>query len=111
MQSPIIGISEVLAGGMQTLSVDVGVRKPSPTLFEHARDHLKELGVAPDQVLHVSHRLKEDLGPAKKVGFYTALLAADSNCCTISNSELRDPQWKPDRLITNVQQVVDIVGG
>jgi putative hydrolase of the HAD superfamily len=49
-------------------SSDVGVRKPSPKIFERALD---ELGVAPDRSAFVGDRLEADVRGARELGMKT----------------------------------------
>lgn len=109
LQGRFASMAEVLSADMLTLSYLQQVRKPSPSLYEFAAKSFKSMGIQPNEVLHVSHRLKDDLGVAKKYGFRTALFAADKNCCNVKGSDVRDPQYKPDRLICKIAQVREIV--
>ncbi|MCA8996086.1 MAG: HAD hydrolase-like protein [Planctomycetaceae bacterium] len=101
---------QVLTPDCLFLSSDVGLRKPSPTFFEKARDSLRDHGFSPDEVLHVSHLLQEDLAVAKSTGFHTCLYVSDKNTCRFQAADVRDPDLKPDRLISEICQVRDIVG-
>lgn len=109
-QSHFEGTSEVFASSLSTLSCEEGLRKPSLTFYEHAASRLRNAGIAPDRVLYVTHRLRDDIAGAKKVGFRTALLAADANCCSVTQEDMRDPALKPDRLLTEIAQVLEIIG-
>jgi putative hydrolase of the HAD superfamily len=51
------------------LSDEVGVRKPSPVIFERT---LAELGIDPLEALHVGDRLTDDVAGAAAVGISTA---------------------------------------
>ena len=108
-QLPFVSMAEVLAADFFFLSSQEKVRKPSISLYQHARDAIKKHGISPDQVLHVSHRLQDDLAVAKKFGFRTALFAADKSSCDITPEDVRDPALRPDRLITEIRQIRDIV--
>ena len=88
-----------------------GVRKPSPTLFEHAVTMWEALGLAPAQVLYVTHQLRDDLSAAKAFGFRTALFAADKNLCQFSSDDFKQPELKPDRLMTDLKQIRALVSG
>lgn len=92
-----------------TLSFLEGVRKPSPSLYEAAVKQFAELGIAPGEVLHVGSRLRNDLAAAKSVGMRTALYAADKISLRATKDEMRDPALKPDRLVTDLIQVRDIL--
>ena len=53
------------------VSQEVGVEKPHPAIFEHALDRL---GLAPEQVLHVGDRVREDVEGALALGMEGLLL-------------------------------------
>ena len=92
-----------------TLSFLEGVRKPSLSLYETAVKQFAELGIAPGEVLHVGSRLRDDLAIAKSVGMRTALYAADKVSLRATKEDMRDPALKPDRLVTDLIQVRDIL--
>jgi FMN phosphatase YigB (HAD superfamily) len=92
------------------LSTDLGLRKPSRSLFSHAVTQLRSAGIPAKEVLHVSCRLPTDLVPARAAGFKTALLVAEKSGLEVTSEMLRDPATKPDRLITHLSQIRDVVG-
>ena len=108
-QGRFASTTEVLSAEMLTVSYQQQVRKPSISLYDFAAKSFKNIGIQPKEVLHVTHRLKDDLGVAKRYGFRTALFAADKNCCNVKGSDVRDPQYQPDRLISEISQVRQIV--
>lgn len=108
-QAAVHSLNEVLSSDSVFLSSDWGVRQPSPSLYEQARERFAAQGIQPHEVLHVSHQLKDDLGPARKVGFRTALYAADKTACQVSREELQDPELRPDRLLTEFRQLRDLL--
>lgn len=91
------------------LSTDLGVRKPSKSLFDHAVLQIRSLGIPAQQILHVSCRLRTDLVPARLAGMKTVLLVAEKSGLEVSTDMLRDPATKPDRLITNLTQLREIL--
>lgn len=99
----------LFAVSLLTESHRLGVRKPSPTLYDWAVRHAHKSGLEPHQVLHVSHRLTDDLSMAREFGFRTALYVGDRNSCRVTAKELNDPDHKPDRMITDLAQVLDLV--
>ncbi len=109
-QGPLSGTEEVLNLSACVLSLTIGVRKPSASLYKAAKEAIKGLGLKPEQVLYVSHVLKDDLAITKPLGFKTALFAADKNTCRVTSQEMKDPKLKPDRLISELSQVAEIVG-
>ncbi len=93
------------------LSYQLEVRKPSPTLFETVASRCAASGFEPEQVLYLTNRLTDDLGAAKQVGFRTGLMVVDESCTQIEAADLKNPEFRPDRLLTDLRQVLDIVGG
>ncbi|MCA9059805.1 MAG: HAD family hydrolase [Planctomycetaceae bacterium] len=109
-QATLPPIHEFLRSETLTLSSQLGIRKPSKTLFELAAEKLAGLGISPSETLHVSCRLETDLVPARKAGMKTALLAAEKLGLEFSADLLKDPQTRPDRLLTDLSQVARIIG-
>ncbi|MCB9953387.1 MAG: HAD family hydrolase [Planctomycetaceae bacterium] len=104
-QGNIHSLGEVLSADSIKLAYDCGIRQPSPGLYEQARKQFASLGIEPHQVLHVSHRHMDDLVPARQVGFRTALFVADKTSCKVNNAEVRDAETRPDRLITKLSHL------
>jgi FMN phosphatase YigB (HAD superfamily) len=107
-QRPDVGLGELFSPDALVLSCQLGIRKPSPSLYAHAAAQFRKLGIDAAEVLHVSHRLQDDLAVAREYGFRTALLAADANCCPVQPADVREA--KPDRLLTNPHQISQILG-
>ena len=103
-------LSEVFAPGCLVLTHELGVRKPSVSLFRHSRERFAELNVEPEQILYVSSRLADDLAVAKQFGFRTALFAGDKLSLKASAAECKDPALKPDRLLTKLDQIRGLLG-
>ena len=91
------------------LSHEVGLRKPSPTLFKTAISRLKEAGFAPREVAYVTCRLRGDLAVARQFGMRTILFAGDKSSLQATASEVRDPESRPDRLITEFVQLLHVL--
>ena len=105
-----IGLGDLLDSDSVTLSYRYGIRKPSVSLFVAAIKSAEKLGYSSKNILHVSHRLTDDLTVAKQLGIQTALYVGDGNSSTVTPTEVRDPENRPNRLITDLQQLRDIVG-
>ena len=103
-------IDDVLSPDCLVLSCQAGVGSASPSMYESAAKRFSKIGISPAAVLHVTNDLQENLKPAKAVGFRTALLVADANCTHVDNSAVRDSETRPDRLLTDVTQLGEIVG-
>lgn len=109
-QRTIGSVGDVLTPDSGVLSCQAGVRPPSPSLYRAAAERFARVGIQPSQVLHVSARLVEDLAAARQAGFCTALVAADAHCTHVDKTDVRDPEKRPDRLITALPQLLQIVG-
>lgn len=85
------------------------VRKPSASLYEKLLGRFEQQGISPDEILHVGSRIHDDLAVARRFGMKTALFAGDSLSVQASKEEVRNPETKPDRLITNLSQLAEIL--
>ena len=104
-----VPLSKLFTGGCVSLSFQFGVRQPAATLFEACLARLAEREIAPGQVLHVAPRLREELGPAKRLGMRTALYAGDAASLQATSAEVNDPDLRPDRILTDLRQIRQIV--
>jgi FMN phosphatase YigB (HAD superfamily) len=109
-QAPVQSLGEFITASAVTISSDVQLRKPSPSLLAAGFAPLLKLGIEPHSILYVSHRLEDDLAVARQTGVRTALYAADAACCQVQPAQLRDPALKPDRLLTDIRQIREILG-
>lgn len=100
----------LFATGCLTLSASEGVRKPSPSLYTNCLERLSREGIAPEEVLHVGTRLSDDLAVARRCGMRTVLVASDKLSLAARPAELKDRDLRPDRLITQLSQLRDILG-
>src|SRR5207247_2318765 len=53
-------LAQLFTPGCVVLSYDLGVRKPSRTLFETAAEAFGRLGLAAEEMLYISSRLRDD---------------------------------------------------
>jgi FMN phosphatase YigB (HAD superfamily) len=95
---------------LRALSWEVRGRKPSERLFRQALDRLAQRDIAPAQVLHVGSRIAQDIAPARKLGMRTALFAGDKASLQATPDQLKDPATRPDVLLTQLDQIVDVIG-
>ena len=103
-------LGELLDADAMTLSCQLGLRKPSPPLYQACLNRLAEDGIEPGEVLHIGSRLRDDLAVAKQLGMKIALYAGDSSSFKASKEEVRDPDMRPDRLLTELTQVLTVLG-
>jgi hypothetical protein len=94
---------------LRALSFEIGAKKPSERLFEKVMTALEARGIAAHETLHIGSRIAQDIVPAKKQGMRTALFAGDKASLAATPEQLKDPACRPDVLITDLAQVVDIV--
>jgi putative hydrolase of the HAD superfamily len=105
-----VQLDDVVPRQFRFLSFELNARKPSMNFFKAAVQKLGERGIDPSQILHVGSRIERDIIPAKKVGMRTALFAGDKASLAATGEQLRDPQAKPDLLITEPGQITECVG-
>ncbi len=103
-------IGEVLTPECFALSHQMRLGSASPSMYRRAAKRFSKIGIPPAAVLHITNDLQENLKLAKSAGFRTALLVADSHCTSVDNEALRNKQTQPDRLLTCVSQVCEILG-
>ncbi len=92
------------------LSHQLAAKKPSRSLFGHAVNQLRAIGIQAQEILHVSCRLSTDLVPAKAAGMKTALLVAEKSGLEVNSDVLKDAATRPDRLLTRLDQISTVVG-
>jgi FMN phosphatase YigB (HAD superfamily) len=94
---------------LRILSAEKKARKPSDTIFRAAVEALAARGVRPADVLHVGSDLVRDLAPAKRLGMKTALFAGDKASLAADPEHLKDPQYRPDVMLTALPQIADVL--
>ena len=105
-----VDLDQVVPIAYRFLSNECRCRKPSEQLFRTALQALAAEGVGAGEVLHVGSSLTRDLGPARKLGMRTALFAGDRTSLAASPEQLKEPQYRPDVLLTELSQVVQVIG-
>src|SRR5262249_35281168 len=109
-----VQLNDLIEPDLVTLSFEVRGRKPSERLFRYAVQALAERKIAPDEVLHVGSRLAQDVVPAQRAGLRTALLVGDKAALQTPTDDLKrnlkDPASRPDVLLTELDQVGEVVG-
>lgn len=109
-QGTLPKLDALFAPSLNTYSYAEGIRKPSRTLFLRAVDRFVKTGLEPEQILYVSSRVADDLAVAKSLGLRTALYAAEKLGLKVTPDELKDPATKPDRLLSRLADIRDILG-
>jgi FMN phosphatase YigB (HAD superfamily) len=111
LRSPgaVPSLAKLFSRGCVCLSFQYGVRQPAATLFEACLERLAQRKISPDEVLYVASRLKENLRTARRLGMRTALYAGDAASLEATSAELKDPELRPDRILTDLRQIRQIV--
>jgi FMN phosphatase YigB (HAD superfamily) len=108
-QDPDFDLDAVIPPALRLISAEKKARKPSDTLFKAAVAAAGARGLSPSEVLHVGSNLARDIGPAKKHGFRTALFAGDRASLAATPDQLKDPALRPDALVTELAQVLELI--
>ncbi|MCZ2341140.1 MAG: HAD family hydrolase [Bacteroidales bacterium] len=108
-EDPSFDIDAVFPAKLRILSAAHKVKKPNGLLFEAALEALRERNIAPQEVLHVGSHIARDIVPAKRAGMRTALFAGDKNSLHATPDQLKDPQQRPDVLLTDLTQILNVV--
>ena len=91
--------------GLQWYSYRYGRAKPDLWLFEQARAGLIRTGVAASEVLYVGNDVLNDVCPARRVGFRTALFAGDTRSFRPRLGDPRVAHVVPDLVITDLSML------
>jgi len=108
-QDASLDLAALMPGDLRILSAERKARKPSDTLFSAAVTALAARGISPSETLHVGSNLTRDIAPAKKVGMKTALFAGDKASLVANPEQLKDTQFRPDVMLTELSQIVDVI--
>jgi putative hydrolase of the HAD superfamily len=89
------------------LSYEHGRAKPGLELFRLAGDLLESRGIGPGEVIYIGNDMLNDVMPAWRVGFRTALFAGDARSLRLREGDPRVSGVRPDMIVTNLQQFVN----
>jgi len=85
--------------------------KPSTQLYLRAAKKLKsQHNIAPHEVLYVGNDVRNDIWPAQKIGFKTALFAGDQLSLRRRSDDPNCCQVRADIEITELQQLLQCIG-
>jgi putative hydrolase of the HAD superfamily len=88
------------------LSYQHGYAKPSPVLFQRAVDQLDEMGIETGSVLYLGNDMLNDILPATRTGFQTALFAGDARSLRLRKDDPRCRSLAADLVITDLIHLV-----
>ncbi len=83
-----------------------GAAKPSPLMFERAAGELCALGISAGSALYVGNDMLNDILPAGRSGFRTALFAGDSRSLRRREEDERCRGLSPDLVVTDLRQLI-----
>lgn len=86
-----------------------GIAKPSSTLFDLAGKKLKEKGIRTSAALYIGNDMLNDIYPAKRTGFQTALFAGDKRSLRLRSGDSRCRNLNADIVITDLSQLIDVI--
>jgi putative hydrolase of the HAD superfamily len=85
--------------------------KPGTFLYERAREVLSDQGVRADEILFVGNDMRNDIWPARTVGFRTALFAGDRRSLRLRTDDPCCDQLRADVTITELGQLTQVLPG
>jgi len=86
--------------------------KPSAALFIALKNSLeKSYNILPAEALYVGNDLLNDIMPAAKLGFKTALFAGDSRSLKLREDDPRTVNTEADIIITSLAQLQSVIAG
>jgi FMN phosphatase YigB (HAD superfamily) len=103
-------LDKLIPSSRRWLSAEFKARKPSESLFQSALRGLEKEGIEAIEVLHLGSSVTRDIAPAKKLGMRTGLFAGDRASLVATAEQLKSPQYRPDVLLTELSQVVEVIG-
>jgi len=95
--------------GLIFLSYQTGYAKPSPELFQRAVDVLDKMNIQTQAVLFVGNDMLNDIFPAKRAGFKTALFAGDKRSLRLREDDPRCRTLSADIVLTDLNQLFDFI--
>lgn len=84
-----------------------GRAKPSTYLFQMAAERLQNMEIPVHAALYLGNDMLNDIYPAKKAGFQTALFAGDARSLRLREDDPRCRNLSPDIIITDLEQLLD----
>ncbi len=93
------------AADLQIYSYEQGSAKPGEGLFRLAAERLATRKITPGQALCVGNDLLNDIAPAQRVGFRTALFAGDARSLRLEPVDRNAAKIRPDLVVTRLPEL------
>jgi putative hydrolase of the HAD superfamily len=90
-------------------SYKTGFAKPSPVMFERAAENLKHMDIFANSALYIGNDMLNDIFPAQKTGFKTALFAGDARSLRLRENHPDCKNLSPDIVVTDLVQLLKYV--
>lgn len=81
--------------------------KPGTVLYKEAAQILKSRGISATQTLYLGNDMRNDIYPAQKVGFQTALFAGDARSLRLRQEDPQISSIQPDLKILSLSDLPD----
>jgi putative hydrolase of the HAD superfamily len=88
-------------------SYKTGYAKPSTVMFERAAGNLEQMNIPSSSVLYIGNDMLNDMFPAKKTGFKTALFAGDARSLRMREDHPECRNLSPDIVVTDLIQLLE----
>jgi FMN phosphatase YigB (HAD superfamily) len=108
-QNPAVLADHCIPPNNRVFSYQLRSKKPSDKLYKEMVKKLQAFGISPEETLHVSNDLSNDLLVAKKHGFLTCLYTGDSQSLKAKPAEVADPNNRPTVMVTQLTQIVEML--
>ncbi|MDR2603277.1 MAG: HAD family hydrolase [Puniceicoccales bacterium] len=84
-------------------------RKPSPLLFDMCKERLQDLGIDPQETMYIGNDMLNDIVPARKVGFKTALFTGNANSARLHEDVAECVKTKPTIIFNSFDQLANCI--
>lgn len=84
--------------------------KPDVALYEYLLPGLEARGIKPEEALFVGNDMLKDMYAASQIGMKTVFFAGDMRAYRLHENDERTMNLKPDFVITELNQIFDILG-
>ena len=90
-------------------SYKTGYAKPSTVMFEYAAENLEHMNIPSSSALYIGNDMLNDIFPAQKTGFKTALFAGDARSLRMREDHPACRNLSPDIIITDLVQLIEYI--
>lgn len=85
------------------------VAKPSKVLFQQASRSLAIKGISPAEVLYVGNDMRNDIVPARQIGFQTALFAGDRRSLRWRTGDPMVKGYHPHLVVVELTEILQLI--